>query len=624
MNTPSHGSNVERKKIPTACRWKIQDIYTTQEEWEKACVGLKELIAELETCKGSLKDSRILLQALQLRDRMSQEIDKIYAYARLQQDADNSDTNAQALSGKAEGILASFYNAVSFIDSEVTSLSKEEMEQLKNNPLFSDYSFYLEDLERMREHVLPGEQEAILAQSQLATGTGAIAFRALVSADMEFPVIKDRNGNDVLVSEGCYMLNMSSDDRILRKNSFSGLMNTYHHYRNTLAATLTGACRSRYFYAKVRGYHNAMEASLAEENIPVSLYNGLIQTIHANLEPLHEYIALKKEFLGYDEFHPYDLYVPLSQEGEKSFSCTFAEACKTVKTALQPLGQTYIDALQKGMTEGWIDIYENKGKRSGAYSWSVYGVHPYVLLNFQPRYNSISTLAHELGHSLHSYFSNQAQPYAKSDYSIFCAEVASTTNENLLLEYALTNADKTQKIFLLNQFLEAVRTTIYRQVQFAEFEKYIHDKITVGESLQAEELEKYWLESNRTYYGSALTIDSQLGSEWSRIPHFYTPFYVYKYATGYSAATAFSEAILKEAADKQRTDSHPNAGSDHTMTSRQTASAVEKYLKFLHAGGSDYSLNILKEAGVDLNSPQPVQVTLDKFARKLKELKELL
>lgn len=624
MNTPSHGSNVERKNIPTACRWKIQDIYTTQEEWEKACVGLKELIAELETCKGSLKDSRILLQALQLRDRMSQEIDKIYAYARLQQDADNSDTNAQALSGKAEGILASFYNAVSFIDSEVTSLSKEEMEQLKNNPLFSDYSFYLEDLERMREHVLPGEQEAILAQSQLATGTGAIAFRALVSADMEFPVIKDRNGNDVLVSEGCYMLNMSSDDRILRKNSFSGLMNTYHHYRNTLAATLTGACRSRYFYAKVRGYHNAMEASLAEENIPVSLYNGLIQTIHANLEPLHEYIALKKEFLGYDEFHPYDLYVPLSQEGEKSFSCTFAEACKTVKTALQPLGQTYIDALQKGMTEGWIDIYENKGKRSGAYSWSVYGVHPYVLLNFQPRYNSISTLAHELGHSLHSYFSNQAQPYAKSDYSIFCAEVASTTNENLLLEYALTNADKTQKIFLLNQFLEAVRTTIYRQVQFAEFEKFIHDKITVGESLQAEELEKYWLESNRTYYGSALTIDSQLGSEWSRIPHFYTPFYVYKYATGYSAATAFSEAILKEAADKQHTDSHPNAGPDHTMTSRQTASAVEKYLKFLHAGGSDYSLNILKEAGVDLNSPQPVQVTLDKFARKLKELKELL
>ncbi len=377
MNTPSHGSKVARKDIPAACQWKIQDIYATQEEWEKACTALKELIAELETCKGSLKDASILLQALQLRDRMSQEIDKIYAYARLQQDADNGDVNAQALSGKAEGILAAFYNAVSFIDSEVTSLPKEQL-------------------------------EAILAQSQLATGTGALAFRALVSADMEFPVIKDRNDNDAIVSEGCYMLNMSSDDRVLRKNSFFGLMNTYHHYRNTLAATLTGTCRSRYFYAKVRGYQNSMEASLAEENIPVSLYNGLIQTIHANLKPLHEYITLKKETLGYDEFHSYDLYVPLSQEGEKTFSCTFAEACETVKNALQPLGQAYIDALRKGMTEGWIDIYENKGKRSGAYSWGVYGVHPYVLLNFQPRYNSISTLAHELGHSLHSYFSSQA------------------------------------------------------------------------------------------------------------------------------------------------------------------------------------------------------------------------
>lgn len=624
MNTPSHGSNVNRKDIPAICQWKIQDIYATQENWEKACAGLKELIEELETCRGSLKDSRKLLQALQLRDRMSQEIDKIYAYARLQQDADNSDANAQALSGKAEGILDSFYNAVSFIDSEVTSLSKEQMEILKSDPLFSDYSFYLEDLERMKEHVLPGEQEAILAQSQLATGTAATAFRALVSADIEFPTIKDHNGHDAIVSEGCYMLNMSSGDRVLRKNSFAGLMNTYHNYRNTLAATLTGACRSRYFYARVRGYHNAMEASLAEENIPVSLYNGLIDTIHANLKPLHKYITLKKEMLGYDEFHPYDLYVPLSQEGEKRFSCSFSEACEIVKNALQPLGQSYIDALQKGMTEGWIDIYENKGKRSGAYSWGVYGVHPYVLLNFQPRYSSVSTLAHELGHSLHSYFSSQAQPYAKSEYSIFCAEVASTTNENLLLEYSLANADRTQKIFLLNQFLEAVRTTVYRQVQFAEFEKYIHDKITAGESLQAEELENYWLESNRIYYGPSLTVDRELRSEWSRIPHFYTPFYVYKYATGFSAATSFSEAILKEIAGKNPAKSQADNKFDNVPNSCQTDSAVKKYLDFLHAGGSDYSLNILKTAGVDLNTPQPVQVTLDKFARKLDELKELL
>ena len=624
MNIPPYGSNVARKSIPANCQWNIHDIYASQEDWEKACAGLKELIAGLKTCQGNLKEPAILLQVLQLRDRLSQEIDKIYAYARLQQDADNGDTNAQALSGKAEGLLASFCNAVSFIDSEITSLSKEQLEQLKRDPLFADYDFYLKDLERMRKHVLPGEQEAILAQSRLATGTGAAAFRALVSADMDFPPIKDGHGNNAIVSEGCYMLNMASDDRVLRKNSFTGLMNTYHHYRNTLAATLTGTCRSSFFYARVRGYKDTREASLAEDNIPVSLYDNLIRTIHANLKPLHEYIALKKEILGYDALHPYDLYVPLSTKGEKCFSVTFDEACKMVKYALQPLGETYIDILQKAMTEGWIDIYENKGKRSGAYSWGVYGVHPYVLLNFQPRYNSISTLAHELGHSLHSYFSSRAQPYAKSEYSIFCAEVASTTNENLLLEYALANADKTQKIFLLNQFLEAVRTTVYRQVQFAEFEKYIHDKITGGESLQAETLEQYWQESNQEYYGPALTVDKELGSEWSRIPHFHTPFYVYKYATGYSAATAFSEAILKDATENLMTRSPLNTKTEKATLTRQTSSAVEKYLRFLHAGGSDYSLNILKDAGVDLNTSQPIQVTLDKFAGKLNELKELL
>ena len=624
MNTPSHGSNIDRKDIPARYQWSIHDIYASQEDWEKSCASLKVLIADLNNCQGRLNTPAVLLQALQLRDRLSQEIDKIYAYARLQQDADNGDTNAQALSGKAEGLLADFYNAVSFIDSEITSLSKEQIEQLKSDPLFSAYDFYLKDLERMREHVLPPEQEALLAQSQLATGTGAAAFRALVSADMEFPPVKDGYGNNAIVSEGCYMLNMSSDDRTLRKNSFTGLMNTYHHYRNTLAATLTGACRSRYFYAKARGYNNTLEASLAEDNIPVSLYENLIQTIHANLKPLHEYITLKKETLGYDEFHPYDLYVPLSKEGDNCFACTFPEACAIVKNALRPLGKSYIGALQKGMTEGWIDIYENKGKRSGAYSWGVYGVHPYVLLNFQPRYNSISTLAHELGHSLHSYFSNQTQPYVKSEYSIFCAEVASTTNENLLLEYLLANADKTRKIFLLNQFLEAVRTTIYRQVQFAEFEKHIHDKITAGESLQAEALEEYWLDSNRTYYGSSLTIDKELGSEWSRIPHFYTPFYVYKYATGYSAATAFSEAILKETNIKTLSEVHVNDAADTMTDACQPGPTVKKYLAFLHAGSSDYSLNILKTAGVDLNTPQPVQVTLEKFAGKLNELKKLI
>ncbi len=471
---------------------------------------------------------------------------------------------------------------------------------LEAEPALAEYKFYISNLLRLSEHVLSADKEALFAQSHLATCSAANAFRALVSADMEFPPISDGAGKPAVVSEGNYLLNMTSPDRELRKNSFKGLMGTYRKFRNTLATTLTGSARTAFFYAAVHNYKDTLESALAEDNIPTTLYDGLIQTVHDNFAPLHEYIQLKKDVLGYDELHAYDLYLPLSDAGD-SFACTFPEACAKVEAALAPLGKDYIAALHKGLTGGWIDVYENKGKRSGAYSWSVYGVHPFVLLNYQPRYNSISTIAHEMGHALHSYFSGQAQTYINSEYTIFCAEVASTTNENLLLEYTLQQATDAQKIYLLNQFLEAVRTTVYRQVQFAEFEKFIHSEITAGRSLQAEKLENYWLESNRRYYGAALTVDDELASEWSRIPHFYTPFYVYKYATGYSAASAFASAILSGAPD-----------------------AVEKYLGFLHAGGSDYSLNILKNAGVDLNTPQPVTVTLQKFAAKLQELKALL
>ena len=454
---------------------------------------------------------------------------------------------------------------------------------------------------RISSHILSADKEALFAESRLALSSSATSFRSLVCADMNFAAIVDGEGKEASVSEGNYLLNMTSADRTLRKNSFCGLMGTYHQYRNTLASTLTGNARAAYFNAKVHNYTDTLEAALNEDNIPTSLYEGLIQTVHDNFAPLHEYMQLKKDVLGYDELHPYDIYMPLAKNAADSFACTFHEACARVEAALAPLGEEYVKTLHKGLTEGWIDTYENKGKRSGAYSWGVYGVHPFVLLNYQPRYNSISTIAHEMGHALHSYYSGQSQTYINADYTIFCAEVASTTNENLLLEHTLKQATDEQKIYLLNQFLEAVRTTVYRQVQFAEFEKFIHSEITAGRSLQAEKLENYWLEINRQYYGPALTVDEELASEWSRIPHFYTPFYVYKYATGYSAATAFSSAILSEGQE-----------------------AVDKYLGFLHAGGSDYSLNILKNAGVDLTTPQPVTVTLQKFANKLQELKALL
>lgn len=600
-NIPVHGSTTMRKDIPAQYKWDVAVIYENTDVWREECAKLKEQLATISQFKGLLGDIKILVAALQLRDELSQAIEKIYAYARLQQDADNTDQSVQALTGEAENILALFNNSISFIEPEILALDDKILAAaLEKEPLLSQYRFYIENLMRLSQHVLTSDKEELLSQSRLATSSAAAIFRSLVSADMQFPEITDGNGNKATVSEGNYLLNMTSSDRTLRKNSFCGLMNTYHNYRNTLASTLTGSCRSSNFFAVTHKYPDTLTACLAEDNIPVALYDGLIETVHNNLPALHEYMQLKKDVLGYDELHAYDIYMPLSTAGE-SLACPFDEACEKVLAATAPLGSEYTNVLKKGFSENWIDIYENKGKRSGAYSWGVYGVHPFVLLNYQQRYNSISTLAHEMGHALHSYFSAQAQTYINADYTIFCAEVASTTNEILLLEHTLKSADRQQKIFLLNQFLEAVRTTVYRQVQFAEFEKYIHGEISNGRSLQAETLENYWLEINKKYYGPALTVDKELASEWSRIPHFYTPFYVYKYATGYSAATAFATAILNK-----------------------EPQAVEKYLGFLHAGGSDYSLNILKNAGVDLTTPQPVNITLQKFAEKLQELKQLL
>lgn len=600
--TPLHGSNVNRSDIPNTYKWHVNDIYADEAAWSEACTAFKKQLPTLKAMHGTLTNAANLAKALKLQDELSQMLEKIYAYARLQQDADNTDQHLQALAGEAEGLAAAFSSANAFLEPEMLALGNEKVEtMLQSDPALAEYKFYITNLLRISSHILSADKEALFAESRLALSSSATSFRSLVSADMKFPAIVDGEGKETSVSEGNYLLNMTSADRTLRKNSFCGSMGTYHQYRNTLASTLTGNARAAYFNAKVHNYTDTLEAALNEDNIPTSLYEGLIQTVHDNFAPLHEYMQLKKDVLGYDELHPYDIYMPLAKNAADSFACTFPEACARVEAALAPLGEEYVKTLHKGLTEGWIDTYENKGKRSGAYSWGVYGVHPFVLLNYQPRYNSISTIAHEMGHALHSYYSSQSQTYINADYTIFCAEVASTTNENLLLEHTLKQATDEQKIYLLNQFLEAVRTTVYRQVQFAEFEKFIHSEITAGRSLQAEKLENYWLEINRQYYGPALTVDEELASEWSRIPHFYTPFYVYKYATGYSAATAFSSAILSEGQE-----------------------AVDKYLGFLHAGGSDYSLNILKNAGVDLTTPQPVTVTLQKFANKLQELKALL
>lgn len=599
---PKHGSDISRDDIPQTQKWHIEDIFASLSKWEETCKTLKSRLDDLSAFKGKLHETEKLFNCLALRDELSQSIEKIYAYTRLQRDTDNADQNFQELVGIAENITAEYYNATSFIEPEILAQKELSFSCLeKTNPKFCQYKHYLEDLMRKAPHVLPTREEEILSKSRLSTSAAENIFRILTGADISFAPATDSEGASHAVSEGSYLLNMTSRDRKLRENTFKSLMGTYRQYRNTLSASLAGNCRSANFYATIHNYQDTLSASLAEDNIPVSLYDNLINAIHANLEPLHDYITLKKEKLSLSEFHAFDLYVSLAKENTDIFSYTYPEACTIVQTALAPLGDSYCEKLSEGFSSGWIDVYENKGKRSGAYSWGIYGVHPFVLLNYQPRYNSISTIAHEMGHAMHSYLSSKNQTYINSDYSIFCAEVASTTNEILLLEHMLKNANKEQKIYLINQFLEAVRTTVYRQVQFAEFEKCIHEEISAGKTLVAKNLEELWLDLNKKYYGKSLALDQELSAEWSRIPHFYTPFYVYKYATGYSAATTFADLILQNRLD-----------------------AKEKYLQFLSSGGSDYSLALLQKAGVDLNTPLPIEYTLRKFKEKLTELKTLL
>jgi oligoendopeptidase F len=599
-NTVKYGANTPRTAIPSQYKWKITDIYPQETAWKKACKELKAQLPSLQAFQGKLKKPTQLLAALKKCDQLAQEVEKIYAYARLQLDADNTSTHYQALAGQAENLLAAFNNTASFMEPDILALSAAQKKKILNTAAFKDYRFNLENLFRKAAHVLNPEQEALLAHSMLATGTGAAAFRALVSADMHFPAAKDSKGKNHLVSEGTYLSQMTSSDRVLRKNAFQTLMNTYHTYQNTFAATLTGACRSSYFYATMHKYQDTIAASLDEDNIPVKLYDNLINVAHKHFAPLHQYINLKKQTLKLTQLHPYDLYMPLTK-APSTYAFSFDDACAFIIKALAPLGKDYAAALKHAFASHWIDIYENKGKRSGAYSWGLYNVHPYVLMSYQPNYRSMSTIAHEIGHSLHSYFTNKTQPYATSDYTIFCAEIASTTNEILLAEYALAQGNKQEKIYLLNQMLENIRTTVYRQIQFAEFEKYIHGKITNGESLQAQDLNAYWVKSNETYYGKSFTVDKELEAEWSRIPHFYTPIYVYKYATGYAAATNFAHAILSGKKD-----------------------AVTKYLAFLKAGASDYPLNILKKSGVDFTTVKPLEITLQVFEEKQKELTALL
>ena len=492
-------------------------------------------------------------------------------------------------------------SATSFIAPEILSIDEHKLKaMIDEKEELKIYGQYLENLMRFKPHVLSPEEEKILAETEILGESISDIFSMLNDADLSFPVVKDEDGSEVELTHGNFISFMQSKDRSVRKAAFNGMYDTYKKYINTFASTMSGNVKKDIFYTNTRKFNSSLEASLFDDNVDVSVYNNLIDTIHKRLNVLHRYVGIKKRFLGLDAMHMYDLYVPLIQEYDKYF--TYEEAVDLVLTGLNPLGDEYINLLKKGFSSRWIDVYENRGKTSGAYSWGAYGVHPYVLLNFQGRLNDVFTIAHEMGHSLHTYYSNEAQPYVYAGYKIILAEVASTCNEAVLMDYLLKNStDRMEKLYLLNHFLEEFRTTVFRQVMFAEFEKITHEMAEKGEALTAEALSQKYYELNKLYYGDDMVVDEEISCEWARIPHFYRSFYVYKYATGFSAAIAISRMIMNEG-----------------------KAAVDRYKKFLKSGSSDYPLNILKKAGVDLSVAKPIDDALDVFEKMLDEFEKAL
>ncbi|WP_018132614.1 oligoendopeptidase F [Effusibacillus pohliae] len=591
----------KRNEIPDEMKWKLEDMYATTEQWEQDFQEVRNLIVKIQGFAGKLAESaHNLLDCLKVQDQLAEKMGRLYAYARMRRDEDNTNATYQALTDRAATLSVQASSATAFVTPEILSIPPETLEQfMAEEPELQLYQFALQEILRTKEHVLsPAEEQLLAAVGELAHAPGTI-FGMLNNADIKFPTIRDENGEEVELTKGRYIQFLESKDRRVRKDAFEALYATYRQQKNTLAAILNASVKKDVFYAKVRKYESARHAAMDADNIPVEVYDNLIRTVREYLPEMYRYVRLRKKLLGVDELHMYDLFAPIVPDVE--FKISYEEAKRIVAKGLEPLGEEYGSILQEGFNSRWIDVHENQGKTSGAYSWGPYGTHPFVLLNWQDNMNNMFTLAHEMGHAIHSYFTNTTQPFTYSDYTIFVAEVASTCNEALVLEHLLrTTSDPRERMYLINHQLEAFRGTVFRQTMFAEFEKMTHEKVEAGEPLTPELLCQMYRELNLDYYGPDMVVDEEIDMEWARIPHFYNAFYVYKYATGFSAATALSQQILREGKP-----------------------AVDRYIRFLKSGSSDYSINLLKAAGVDMTSPQPIRDALDVFKKLLDEMEQL-
>lgn len=587
----------KRSEVDRKDTWKLEDMMPDDSTWEKLFAEASDELPLYRNFKGRLAESADMLYGcLKLDDESSRKMELLYVYARMRSDEDTANQKYQDMFSRAQSLSFKAAEESAFMVPEILSMPDELLsEYRKAENGIRHFDRALDMILAKKEHTLSSEMEMLLAQSYDATQGAAQIFNMFNNADVKFPVITGENGEEIRITHGNYISLLENQNRRIRRDAFEGLYQVYAQFSNTLAAAFSSNVKQAVFYARAKKYASSRQYYLADNEVPEQVYDNLVKAVRNNLPGLHQYARVRRKVLGLDELHMYDLYVPMVGEADRKY--TFEEAKEMVLEGLEPMGEEYLSLLKKGFEERWIDVYENEGKRSGAYSWGTYGCHPYVLLNFHGTLNDVFTLAHEMGHSIHSWYSDKNQPYTYAGYKIFVAEVASTCNEALLIRHLLKKSrDKKEKAYLLNHFLESFRGTLFRQTMFAEFEQKAHEMGACGESLTAESLCRLYHRLNQDYFGPEMTVDSQIDYEWERIPHFYTPFYVYQYATGFSAAVAISSRIIK---------GEPGA--------------LEGYRKFLSGGCSMKPVELLKLAGVDMSSAEPVDRALEFFEELLHE-----
>ncbi|MGL5752844.1 MAG: oligoendopeptidase F [Paraclostridium sp.] len=591
--------SIDRNTIEEQYKWNIDQMYSDIASIESDIITVKKYIDELKKYKGKLGESKEnLYEVLHKSEEASRKLQNLYVYTNMKKHEDTRINENQGRATKVDMLATELSMATSYMVPEIIAMEDSTLENYLKDEKLGFYKKHIDDILRVKPHTLTEKEEEILAAASDLSGVPENIYEMFSFADLKFPEIKDEKGETIRITHGNYSTLLKSKDARVRKDAFEAVYSTYGSYKNTFASTLYGGIKSEIFYAKMRNYKSALEGSLFQDDISVDVYNNLIAAVDESLDTLNKYVDIRKKYLNIDEMHMYDLYVPITSNFD--MKVTYEEAKEIILKALKPLGDEYLAIVQKAFDERWIDVYENEGKQGGAYSWGSYDSSPYILMSYKDDLNSLFTLIHELGHSMHSYYSRTNQEYLYSSYKIFVAEVASTLNELLLVHYLLENSkSKEERIYLLNYYLEQFRTTVYRQTMFAEFEKITHERVESGEPLTADEFNSIYYDLNKKYYSKSCIVDEEIGLEWARIPHFYSNFYVYKYSTGFCAASALSQEILENG--KQ---------------------SVDKYINFLKSGGSEYPLEQLRAAGVDMEKKEAVEDALKIFEELVGKLYE--